>query len=728
MRQIRRLLFCAGALACLAPASWAIGLGPIHSHTQIGQYFHATIPILSARGMGAVTGLKVRLASYRRFKKMGLRYPAALFNLHFRISKEPDGQAVILITSSKPVERPFLTFLLHVQWPSGRLIREYTVLLNPPLLLSATRTPPRVRSVALPPAPVSRMPAPVSRPAPRVARPVKVTERVTPIHHVVGPVRRGQTLWGIASRMATNPGETDQMMMALYRRNPYAFSGNINRLRQGAVLKVPPRSTIHAIPVREAIAFVSAQDRTWRTSGLPTQAGTRSGLVLLTPSGHLARQATAVKGPAEVASLKKTVSRQRTQVAQLTAKLKASKNRVQSLEHLLTLKNQALATLARQKAGVHPPARTTSSGFGLWPWIVAILILALLVALAMRQRAQRAARAPAGSRELVNNPPQAARDPDAFAAESLSDTDGETQGPPAHDEASGMDLEEKKAEEEVFDPFTDVNFQIAYALYDRAIETLQEWLEQNPDQRAVHLKLLEVYAAAERPKDYIEASRRFRDRFGTDHADWAGIAEQGRRLAPAEPLFSASGPHEVQAPVSPEPSRKPQERGASSPVEDIFDELMGTPELPADETLEFGSADTGTVEPLYREADIGSDTNTELRLEFELAEFDPEKKRASTTPPGQTEERSATDAGLDTHTHTQKQFDESLAILAEHTGTTFTPGVGGETLVNTKLDLAKAYMEMGDRDSARSILDEVLEEGTPAQKSQAQELIRSLKG
>jgi FimV-like protein len=164
--------------------------------------------------------------------------------------------------------------------------------------------------------------------------------------------------------------------------------------------------------------------------------------------------------------------------------------------------------------------------------------------------------------------------------------------------------------------------------------------------------------------------------------------------------------------------------GAATHVEDIFDELMGTPNLPPDETLEFGTSDTGHIEPIHREADIGTDTNTELKLEFELAEFDPQKKtpRTATGPGPASPNPKPPDPGRDT----QKQFDESLAALSEHTSTTFIPDVGGETMVNTKLDLAKAYLEMGDKDSARSILDEVLEEGSAGQKAQAQDLIRSL--
>lgn len=723
MRQIRRLFLAVGAVLCLAPTVWAIGLGPIRSHTEIGQYFYATIPILSTRGSSHAAGLKVRLASYSRFKKMGLSYPAALFGLHFRLETEADGQREIVITSDKPIRRPFLTFLLHVQWPSGRLVRQYTVLLNPPLLV-ATHHAPEVQAVSLPPP--SPAPAPVSQssPPPAPIAPVSPEPRrmvpVPAIHHVVGPVREGQTLWGIATKIARTPARTDQLMLALYRRNPYAFVGNINRLRQGAVLKVPPASRIRAIPLREAIAFVEHEDRSWRASRLAGAPRARSGLVLLTPSGPLAKRMTRTRGPAEVVRLRKKVKAQGVEAARVTTQLHASEAHSQQLAHLLALKNQALAALAQRR----PRPSHAGSILGVpdfaW-WIAGLLILALLVALWMRERTKRTRTAVVSERRggarlglRENNIPLATPDESSGLEPGTK---------PAEAEGSEMELEEKTAEE-AFDPFTDVNFQVAYGLYDRAIETLLEWVKQNPRQRDVHLKLLEVYAAAERPKDYVEEARKFRDLFGVDGADWTHIAERGRRLAPEEPLF-AQDPLRVQTAA---PARAPSPAkpavGTATHVEDIFDELMGTPNLPPDETLEFGTSDTGHIEPIHREADIGTDTNTELKLEFELAEFDPQKMtpRTATGPGPASPNPKPPDPGRDT----QKQFDESLAALSEHTSTTFIPDVGGETMVNTKLDLAKAYLEMGDKDSARSILDEVLEEGSAGQKAQAQDLIRSL--
>ncbi|EQD50994.1 protein containing Motility protein FimV, partial [mine drainage metagenome] len=201
---------------------------------------------------------------------------------------------------------------------------------------------------------------------------------------------------------------------------------------------------------------------------------------------------------------------------------------------------------------------------------------------------------------------------------------------------------------------------------------------------------------------------------------------RGKHLVPEEPLFAQIDTRVPTAAATLTPMPAQQAAAAKSHVEDIFDELMGTPDLPADETLEFGTSETGQIEPLYREADIGSDTKTELKLEFELAEFDPQKKAPGPVPGPASPPSSPSAIHTAIHTDTQQRFDESMAALVEHTGTTFVPDIGGETMVNTKLDLAKAYIEMGDKDSACSILDEVMEEGSADQKEQAQNLIHSL--
>jgi pilus assembly protein FimV len=719
MRSIRRWVLGVGLVLGCGPAGFAIGLGPIHSKTAINQYFYATIPVTSQHA-GTFRSLKVRLAGYRQFKKSGLAYPPVLLGFRFHLEKMPNGQHDIVVTSDQPIRRPFLVFLLDVHWPSGRLMREYTVLLNPPLIASA-RPAPRIRETPLPSSSRAAVATVASAP-PQAAPPRRL--RRSP--RTLGPVRVGQTLWTISRRQVSNPARIDQMMLAVYRRNPYAFFGNINRLRAGADLRIPPARDIRAIPLRSAIAFVKAQDREWRATAVPSRSASSSPrLVLLSPSRLRSTRPTASAASAVVTRLRQRIRGEHARVAGLTAAVKNQKAEIARLKNLLTLKNQALVSL--EHAAPHRTPLRSASVLPSFLWIlIAGLVILTLGWLWIRRRSGRAERM--GSVALP-------RQADARAAGA-----GEGAEPvemPLHEsavpEASDLEpVESGTADEASFDPFTEVKFQMAYGLYDRAIETLSSWLEQNPDRQEVQLKLLEVYAMAGRNQDYVALARGYQSRFGTDDAHWPEIAEQGRQVAPGERLFDV-----VALPVPGASGTRSEPASVATGTENIehyFDELMGTPETSV-ETPAADLSPPGTAAPstLHRESDIGTDTsiNTEINLEFELAAFTPsgpsqDKLANGPQAPGSAGGRSRTDSRtLDSEA--QRSFDESIAAITQHTATLTVSGLGsGTETVATKIDLARAYLEMGDKDSAKSILDEVLEEGSLAQKTQAREILATL--
>src|SRR5690606_698379 len=145
--------------------------------------------------------------------------------------------AVVEASSTNPIVEPFLTFLIEARWSGGRMVREYTVLLDPPVFMpgpDVDAAPAQARPPAVD-AP-RQAPAPVSRPAPP---PAQVAEPGTARPAVTGSeysVRRNDTLWAIAQQVRPDPElTTNQVMVALFRENPHAFDGNINRLRAGTI-------------------------------------------------------------------------------------------------------------------------------------------------------------------------------------------------------------------------------------------------------------------------------------------------------------------------------------------------------------------------------------------------------------------------------------------------------------------------------------------------------------
>lgn len=296
---LRRALAIALAIAA-GPAS-ALGLGQIQVKSHPGQPLLAEIPIISS-DPAELQGLQVQLASPETFQRIGLEAPQGdVSQLHFEPAIDADGRPVIRITSPAPVQQPLLTFLLEVDWSGGRLVREYSALVDTPRTVAAPAQPPiEAPTVATPNTIVAPTPAPpaatvapaaaarptatpaASRPPPAQATPVpQRAVAAAPVQHPASPpgpapatpgdyrVRGGDTLAKIASGMDAG-GTLDQAMLALLRANPQAFvDGNINRLKSGAVLRTPTAEELSRIGAGEAAALVHEQIAGWRQARKP---------------------------------------------------------------------------------------------------------------------------------------------------------------------------------------------------------------------------------------------------------------------------------------------------------------------------------------------------------------------------------------------------------------------------------------------------------------------------
>ncbi|HEY4367248.1 MAG TPA: FimV/HubP family polar landmark protein [Steroidobacteraceae bacterium] len=273
-RHLPRLLLT-GAL--LSPATlYALGLGEIHLNSALNQPFDAEIELI-APTREELAELKVGLASNELFTRYGLDRPAFLSNFEFLVSRNREGQVSIKVTSNRSVTEPFVTLLVEASWGRGRLLREYTVLLDPPVFMpsqpgtAAPVTAPQ--SGARNEGRIERAPTP--QPEPAQTRPVPAPQSVTEeptaskaVPAAVGGtynVERNDTLWRIAS--SVQPGAprrvVNQTMIALFRANPQAFGGNINRLLAGSVLRIPDLSDISSISTTEAAAEVARQQEAW---------------------------------------------------------------------------------------------------------------------------------------------------------------------------------------------------------------------------------------------------------------------------------------------------------------------------------------------------------------------------------------------------------------------------------------------------------------------------------
>jgi pilus assembly protein FimV len=394
-------------LACvLCPSwSWALGLGEIHLESALNEPLRAEIDLVAATPE-ELTALRATLAGRDSFSRYGIDRPQFLNTLTFKVGKSKDNRDVLLVSSTDSIPEPFVTFLVEVNWSRGRLMREYTLLLDPPVYSpgETAGSAPAVAGAAASAAPATAAPqvpaatttaatptvaanptsgaatatprakrghAPRAAAAPSAATPVASEAPPAPASATaparpeteVKPlppqfdgqsytVKAGDTLSKIAHSMnATTRAEVDQTMMAVYQSNPRAFGANINILRQGAILRIPGADDIAALNQKEAISEVSRQMSAWREGA--TAAVNAGHLRLVTPSAKSGAAGGPSSGPAGKAA---------TDTGATTAETLALQGRVKDLEtqladsrRLLDLKNGELADLQR-RLGVKPTA------------------------------------------------------------------------------------------------------------------------------------------------------------------------------------------------------------------------------------------------------------------------------------------------------------------------------------------------------------------------------------
>ncbi len=315
----------------LSPAvALGLGLGEIRLNSALNEPFSAEIDLVAATPEELGT-LEANLASNEVFSRYGLDRPAFLGSLEFTVGQGQDGRSVLLVRSREAISEPFVSFLIDVSWPRGRLLREYTVLLDPPAMLSAAESPaaaPVAAPVTTPAAPVrAAEPAPApSPPAAQAAQPAPVATDGSTYQ-----VARGDTLYGIAGSVAGSDRQAIQRaMIAIFRANPEAFNGNINVLRAGAILRVPSSEEIAGIAAGEAAGEVRRQNADWRAATGGQEPGR---LQLVTPP----------EGEAEAAAAPDASGRVESQIGSL-------QNDIAEQKRLLELRNQELADLQRKLA------------------------------------------------------------------------------------------------------------------------------------------------------------------------------------------------------------------------------------------------------------------------------------------------------------------------------------------------------------------------------------------
>ncbi|PTN12669.1 FimV/HubP family polar landmark protein [Nitrosomonas aestuarii] len=255
----------------------AAGLGKLTINSSLGQPLNAEIDLVSVSEEELST-LKAEFASREAFAQAGIRYEPFFSTFRVLIESRVNGTPYVKITSPQSINEPFLNMLVELSWASGRLLREYTVLLDPADTQVSEPVVPVVRSVqentgviagteTISAVQGASQMTPVT--SPPVAQPAMEMRQLTPERAVqppdtYGPILEGDTLSSIARQVKPKEVNVNQMLVALYRANREAFiADNMNLLRTGVVLKIPDLQALTEISEKDASAEVKVQVSNW---------------------------------------------------------------------------------------------------------------------------------------------------------------------------------------------------------------------------------------------------------------------------------------------------------------------------------------------------------------------------------------------------------------------------------------------------------------------------------
>lgn len=785
---VSRTVLVLSALAALgAPVfdAQALGLGRLNVQSALGEGLRAEIDLISLSAEESAS-LSVRIASPEAYRQAGVDYSAVLAGTRAVVVQGADGRASLRLSSDRAVQEPFVELILELNWTSGRLVREFTLLFDPPGARGAVQAPVAPVISAAPPAATPKTlpaaPAASAEPVAPAAASAVVAAPPRPAAQAMPakpnalvpdaaasstgqryPVRSGDTLYGVAGRLQSPGVSLDQMLVGLYRANPEAFiERNVNRLRAGVVLAVPTADEVRDLSNADLQRLISAQSidfgayRSRLAQGAPQaqaqdpgrqaqgklraavddrkQSGAASpdklklsGGAASSPEAEIARAAESRDNAARVAELSRNVD-----ALKMLQQGAAAVNAVPA----------SGAASAPPAASAPLPADPAQGGMidslAAQPWLlpgagVLALLLAGIGAWRLRGRFGKAA----GETSFLASREQA----DSFFGASGGqqvDTRDATRA-----STLGYSLSQIDAIGDV-DPVAEADVYLAYGRDLQAEEILKEALRNTPDRMAVRIKLLELYAKRGDSKAFeLLATELLAMSHGVGE-DWARAQSLGQQFDPDNALYQAGGrpePHEGQPSSGGLLGASAPRLALDQPVQAA--ENLALPELAAgglDLDLDLGpSADDLVVQPA-----AGALPSVDLGLDFEFEDRPPQPSgdaipRAPSldvdalamtldddededTKPGE-----LNDAG-DTVLDFGRFPDLASGLPADEDSIAAGDLDGfaaGDPLLR-KLELAEEFRQIGDLDGARDLLEELLVKASGSLRDRAQAMLDAM--
>lgn len=754
------------ALALGSSHAMALELGQIKVKSALGQPLLAEIPV-TPEGPSDLRNLRAQLASDADFARAGITDGRTRVPLTFVVVNARGGGKMIRITSTAPINDPYLDLLVQVDNAAGKSVREYTILLDPP------------GEAAAPPAPAPAPARPASRPRKPAAAPAAAPAPATvPAESMVrdgkyGPVQSGQNLSSIAQKVLPAGADLNQMLLALKQANPDAFyRDNINALKSGAVLRVPTADETRATSVAAALAEVRRQNSDWRsgTVSSPTNvadsatranassspsvpASDRDDHLALVPSSDK-KGASAGSGK-DGATVRRDLQRSQESLAALQQQGTELKSRLKDLEdinskneRLLSLKDNEIAELQRKLAEARKgkPATAAADAMPAPAGTAGNAAAALAAKPDETKLAETSLVAPGSSTAAAPAAMPMASGTAAMPATALSAAKPVAAKPlpvkpkpkpvkPAHaakptvaaepwymqpwawgagvvvlllvllgvrgrrgkaaPKASGSSLADRFGSAPMVGELDEDGVDVDQ-------EELLDQLAEHPDDIGLHLELVSLYYHR-RDVEHFEAAAEAMYAHISDpqQSEWQDVAAMGEDLVPGHPLFVG-----VDTSV-PESEREP---------------LQGF------NLDDYASDDVTEVVPVTPPPVPGPSKISEYHFDFNLTPRHDQGRPPLTADAeafDASEEVGFTDDGTDTALPDIGDADEALPSWQDTSAAqeAYEPTEFSDDPIDTKLDLARAYLDMGDADGARAMLEEVLNEGSQPQRDTARTLL-----
>jgi pilus assembly protein FimV len=242
------------SVTALPMSALALGLGRLSLDSNLGQPLSARVELTAAQ-KDELDSLIAKIADLSVYRDNNVQYPAALSRARVTVEQSPNSPPYLKVTTTQAINEPYLDLIVEVNWATGRVVRNYTFLLDPPGIAVAQ---------AVEPVAPARAEAAPTRGA-RGQRPLPTAAASKAGEGDTYTVRRGDTLSKIAKEYKPENVSLEQMLVALFRSNESAFDGrNMNRLRSGQILSIPPVDQAAATTPTEATKVVRVQASDWR--------------------------------------------------------------------------------------------------------------------------------------------------------------------------------------------------------------------------------------------------------------------------------------------------------------------------------------------------------------------------------------------------------------------------------------------------------------------------------